>query len=291
MKVCIYCDRRSNSDDWLCPECGQEPPRHGRVVQLTPRQARAGEGYSPDYFAELFQLESGNYWFRSRNRLLTWALGSYFPTAARFLEIGCGTGFVLSGIQKAFPHLELLGSELFREGLTIAEQRMPGVTLLEMDARSIPYEMEFDVIGAFDVIEHIEDDELVLSQLFRATKPGGGIMITVPQHQFLWSIVDEHAFHKRRYSRKDLVMKVERAGFHVVRTTSFVSLLLPLLLLSRRRRDMTRAKYDPRAEYNISKTLNRGLEKVLGVERFAIEKGVSFTAGGSLLLIAVREAE
>ena len=103
--------------------------------------------------------------------------------------------------------------------------------------------------------------------------------------------MDEHAFHKRRYSRKDLVKKVERAGFHVVRTTSFVSLLLPLLVLSRRRRDMTRAKYDPRAEYNINKTLNRGLEKVLGMERFAIEKGVSFTAGGSLLLIAVREAE
>jgi len=239
----------------------------------------------------VFQLESRNYWFRSRNRLLTRALGSYFPGVHRLLEIGCGTGFVLSGFQAAFPHLVLSGSELFGEGLVFADQRMPDVTLLQMDARRIPYEREFDVIGAFDVIEHIEDDELVLSQMFRATKPGGGIIITVPQHQFLWSVVDEHAFHKRRYSWKDLVSKVERAGFHVIRTTSFVSLLLPLLLVSRRRRHMTRANHNPLAEYNIGRTLNTALERVLGMERFAIKRGVSFRAGGSLLLAAVREAE
>ena len=291
MKLCPSCHQKSGSDEWLCPHCGYQPPRHGRFVQLTPGQAEEGEGFSPDYFAELFQLESRNYWFRSRNRLLAWALGSWFPNARRLLEIGCGTGFVLSGLQAAFPHLELFGSELFSEGLVIAEQRMPGVTLLQMDARSIPYEMEFDVIGAFDVLEHIEDDELVLSQMFRATKPGGGIIVTVPQHQFLWSVVDEHAFHKRRYSRVDLVSKVERPGFRVARVTSFVSLLLPLMLLSRRTRHMTRANYDPLAEYNINRTLNMGLEKILSMERFAIERGASFPAGGSLLLVATRGAK
>ena len=260
-------------------------------MQLTPGQALEGEGFSPDYFAEVFQLESGNYWFRSRNRLLTWALGCYFPKASRLLEIGCGTGFVLSGFQQAFPHLELFGSELFSEGLDFACQRLPGVSLLQMDARSIPYDREFDVIGAFDVLEHIDDDELVVEQMFRATKPGGGVILTVPQHQFLWSIVDEHAFHKRRYARRDLVGKMDRAGFRVIRSTSFVSALLPLMLLSRRRRHMTRAKYDPLAEYNINKTLNSALEKVLDMERFAIEKGASFPAGGSLLLVARRESE
>ena len=260
-------------------------------MQLAAEGPRSGEGYSPDYFAEMFELEAHNYWFRSRNRLLRWALRSYLPNAGRLLEIGCGTGFVLSGLREAFPELQLHGSELFAEGLAFADRRLPGVTLLQMDARCIPYDMEFDVIGAFDVLEHIEDDELVLAQMYRATRPGGGILITVPQHRFLWSVVDEHAFHRRRYSRADLVSKVERAGFRVVRTTSFVSLLLPLMVLSRRRRQSTRDNFDPRAEYRISNLLNTALERILDVERLAIQIGVSFPLGGSLLLVASRGLE
>jgi SAM-dependent methyltransferase len=251
--------------------------------------SRPEAGFSPDFFAELFQQECGNYWFRSRNRLLIQTLQRFFPHAHSLLEIGCGTGFVLLGFHQAFPHLQLYGSELFNEGLVFANQRLPGITLLQMDARCISYEMEFDVIGAFDVLEHIQEDEGVLSQMFHAVKPGGGILITVPQHRFLWSVVDEHAFHKRRYSRRELVAKVERAGFRVIRTTSFVSLLLPLLVLSRLKRHITRANFNPLAEYNISKTLKDWLEKVLNFERAAIDRGISFPAGGSLLLIAIRE--
>jgi len=263
----------------------QRDSNNGGDIYLSHLEA----GFSPDYFAELFQQEIGNYWFRSRNRLLIQVLQRFFPNASSLLEIGCGTGFVLLGFKQAFPHLQLYGSELFSEGLVFANQRLPGVTLLQMDARCIPYEMEFDVIGAFDVLEHIQEDEGVLSQMFHAVRPGGGILVTVPQHRFLWSVVDKHAFHKRRYSRRELVDKVERAGFHVIRTTSFVSLLLPFLLLSRLKRHITRANFNPLAEYNISKTLNEWLEKVLDLERVAIGRGISFPAGGSLLLIAIRK--
>ena len=64
-----------------------------------------------------------------------------------------------------------------------------------MDARRIPFEDEFDVIGAFDVLEHIKEDEQVLVQMHRAVKSGGGIMLTVPQHMFLWSEQDVQAHH------------------------------------------------------------------------------------------------
>ena len=79
-----------------------------------------------------------------------------------------------------------------------------------MDARRIPFEREFDVVGAFDVLEHIVEDEDVLGQMFKATRPGGGLLVTVPQHPFLWSASDEHAMHQRRYSRAELRRKVER---------------------------------------------------------------------------------
>jgi len=157
-----------------------------------------------------------------------------------------------------------------------------------MDARQIPFEMEFDVIGAFDVLEHIDEDDVVLQQMFQAIKPGGGVILTVPQHRFLWSIVDEYSFHKRRYTRKKLIKKVKDAGFQVVYATSFVSFLLPLMLLSRIRRQKTRDNFDPVAELKINFCLNMIFENTLEIERAFIKFGFSFPAGGSLLMIAKR---
>ncbi len=77
--------------------------------------------------------------------------------------------------------------------------------MLQFDACAIPYKAEFDVIGAFDVIEHIEEDTAALTQMYQALKPGGGLLITVPQHRFLWSAVDEMSYHKRRYHRNELI--------------------------------------------------------------------------------------
>lgn len=152
------------------------------------------------------------------------------------MEIGCGTGFVVSAVSRALPHLEISASEIFAHGLEFAERRCPGITLFQMDARAIPFDSAFDVIGAFDVIEHIEEDDLVLRNIWRALKPGGGVLLTVPQHRFLWSAQDERAFHKRRYSSPELCLKLRQAGFTVRHITSFVSLLFPFMLISRLRK-------------------------------------------------------
>jgi SAM-dependent methyltransferase len=288
MKLCLACGQRFEADDWRCPRCGQGPNlRHGHL-SFSSDLAEGSGGFDAEYFTPLAKLEAGHFWFRSRNRLLIWALRHYFPHANSLLEIGCGTGFVLAGIQREFPDLLLSGSEIFSEGLSYAEERLPGVTLLQMDARHIPFEGEFDVIGAFDVLEHVEDDDTVLLQVYRAAKPGGGMILTVPQHRFLWSIVDEYSFHQRRYTRKALVAKVERAGFEVIRATSFVSLLLPLMLLSRVTRRKSEGGFDPVAELEVDPILNVILENVLGIERTLIRKGLSLPAGGSLLVVAKR---
>ena len=231
-------------------------------------------------------MEADHFWFRSRNRLLTWALSRYFPAALSLLEVGCGTGFVLSEISRFFPKLVLYGSDFFVEGIAFARERAPEVSFLQMDAMNIPFEDEFDVIGLFDVLEHVEEDETALVQIRRATKTGGGLVLTVPQHPWLWSPKDDHAFHKRRYRRKELVQKVVRSGFDVVRVTSFVSILLPLMVVSRFKRRISRHHFDPMAEFQIGATANYFFEKLLSIERFLIQAGLSFPAGGSLLLIA-----
>jgi len=288
MKVCVACETRFEGEEWRCPHCGWLAPQsQGRIALL--RDATGPiDGFRAEYFEELARCEGGNFWFESRNRLIVWALRRYFAHARRFLEIGCGTGFVLSGIRREFPELALWGSEAFSQGLAFAEQRVPGAVLFQMDARHVPFESEFDVIGAFDVLEHIEEDELVLSQMFRAVKPGGGILLTVPQHPFLWGPSDDYALHKRRYRKADLMAKVVRAGFSVVRVTSFVSVLLPLMTFSRMKQAATRSRYDPSAELRLGRFVNMSLRKALDWERIMIERGVSFPVGGSLLVAAVR---
>ncbi|MEW6675096.1 MAG: class I SAM-dependent methyltransferase [Nitrospirota bacterium] len=140
-----------------------------------PELAKGSEGFNTNFLANLYNIEPHNFWFRSRNHLIIWALQNYFPEAKNLYEIGVGTGFVLSGIESAFPHLQLYGSDIYIERLTYAANRFKKAKLFQMDARNIPFESEFDVIGAFDVLEHIEEDELVLSQMHQALKKREGL--------------------------------------------------------------------------------------------------------------------
>lgn len=289
MKVCLACREQFAGDHWQCPNCAYSPDEYKGYLAFSPALAESNDGFSAEFFARLAPLEARNFWFTSRNRIVIWALRRYFENAKNYLEIGCGTGFVLSGIKREFPAIKLAGSEVFSEGLVFAGQRLPGIDLFQMDARRIPFESEFDVIGAFDVLEHIEEDERVLLEMFQATRPGGGIILTVPQHPFLWSVVDDFSFHKRRYTRKDLVNKITRAGFSIVRVTSFVSLLLPFMMLSRLKAKKSGADFDPVAELEIGDYLNLILEKIMNVERRLITGGISLPAGGSLLAIARRD--
>lgn len=258
----------------------------GGHVALAPEPDPTDIHFMERSFERLVELEPGNFWFRARNRLIVWALGRYFPKAGSLLEIGCGTGYVLSGIHQAFPSLVLAGSEIFSQGLACAARRLPGVKLFQMDARRIPFKAEFDVVGAFDVLEHIDADEQVLAQMYRAVKPGGGILLTVPQHPLLWSYADTVARHVRRYQAGDLRAKLERAGFRMVRSTSFVSLLMPLMLVSRHARQHDDGERDLLAELCLPAWKNRLLEWVLNLEWLLIRWHVPMPAGGSLLMIA-----
>jgi SAM-dependent methyltransferase len=244
-------------------------------------------GFKPHYFEELAAVEAGNFWFRSRNKLILWALRSYQPDMRSFLEIGCGTGFVLSAVADQFPLARMAGSEQMAEGLDYARKRVSRAAFSEMDARTMSCREEWDAIGAFDVIEHIKEDTLVLERVHAALKPGGHVYITVPQHRWLWSAVDDYACHVRRYSADELHQKVAAAGFELVRSTSFVSLLLPMMLASRL---TMRGKKDISGEeiagLRVHPVLNRLLEVVLSFELAWIRFGGSWRLGGTRLLVA-----
>ncbi|MFC4296731.1 class I SAM-dependent methyltransferase [Castellaniella hirudinis] len=288
MKSCLECKSSFTSPGWACPVCGYEPVRLDGFVAHAPALAHEGGGFKAEYFQELAALEESNFWFRARNALILWALRTFKPESTSFLEVGCGTGFVLSGIACNNPGITVSGSEIFLSGLPYAASRVSSAEFMQMDARHIPFVEEFDAIGSFDVLEHIEQDELVLNQMSRALKPGGLLLLTVPQHSWLWSAADEYACHVRRYGREEMQEKVRRAGFSILRTTSFVSLLLPAMLLSRKKKSQSieSPEYDPAQELRISGVLNACLLAIMRFESVLIRLGLNFPIGGSRLVVA-----
>jgi SAM-dependent methyltransferase len=274
----------SSSND--CPSCGYRPEIVEGFEAYAPDLAHEGGGFEASYFPELARLEEGYFWFEARNRLIVWALRKFVPDVRSFLEIGCGTGYVLSGLAREFPQARLSGSEIFTAGLGFASQRIPSAAFMQMDARRIPFHAEFDAMGAFDVLEHIQEDVTVLAQMYDALLPGGHVFITVPQHQWLWSASDEHARHVRRYSANELHSKLRATGFDIRLSTSFVSLLLPVMWLNRYLNRTAVSDADPAREFKLPPFLNSAFYRVMSCELGLIRAHVRFPVGGSRLVVA-----
>jgi SAM-dependent methyltransferase len=235
-------------------------------------------------FEYLAAAENKHWWFRARNRAIVWILRSRVYGIKSFLEVGCGTGFVISGIAEAFPALELEATEYFEDGLVFARQRLPQCRVRQLDATAMAEQNAYDCIGSFDVIEHIDADECVLSNFKKALRPGGFLLLTVPQHPWLWSSADDYAHHVRRYTYPELRRKVLHSGFRIEYCTSFVSLLLPLMALQRL--SSRNQNYNPDDEFKINPLLNAALYLVMQIELTLLRLGLRFSGGGSLLLLA-----
>lgn len=249
-------------------------------------KGEADGAFSSSEYASLQLVEQENFWFRIRNELIQWAIRSQFPNARTLLEVGCGHGYVLGALEHAFPNLRLSGSELSVEGLRTASNRLDHSTLYQFDARAIPFEREFDVVCAFDVLEHVDEDETVLEQMRRAATAAGGVLITVPQHPWLWSGADDRADHRRRYTRRELLEKVRAAGLTEIMVTSFATTVLPLMALSRMRWRFSRRTYDISDEHRQAQRIGALLESLMRTDVRLIRRGWSLPAGGSLLVAA-----
>ncbi len=147
------------------------------------------------------------------------------------LEIGCGNGNILSYLKKR-TQLQLTGGDLFMEGLRTCRGQVD-IPLYQVDATLLPFRDYFDIIGMFDVLEHIEDDERVLEECRKALKEQGRLVLTVPACPALWGPFDEFSHHQRRYTRRDLREKLEQAGFAIERAPHFMFFLFPLLYAAR----------------------------------------------------------
>jgi SAM-dependent methyltransferase len=234
-------------------------------------------------------LQERSFWFRGRRRIIQSLAERYCSDARSFLEVGCGPGFVLAGLREVLPAAKLVASEIYLHGLPYAARRVsPPVEFIQANCLALPYDREFDAVGAFDVLEHIEHDADALAEMRRALKPGGVVLLTVPQHPWLWSRVDEIDYHKRRYRSTELADRLRSTGYSVLFDTSFMFFLLPAMLVQRLAADRGR-EYYPDVEYALPRPVDRLFECILAMEQRAIGLGVRFPVGGSRAVVARRD--
>ena len=271
------------------------------MVEVGSRRAILEQRPQPAEFAALLAAEDRHFWFSSRNRVIRAVLRKIVSSLApgyRVLEAGCGTGNVLRVLEDVCRDGRVVGSELFEAGLRCARTRVR-CGLVQADVRRLPFAAPFDVIGLFDVLEHLPDDAEVLDALYRQLNQGGRLVITVPAHPALWSYADEYAGHYRRYSSAGLHAVLTRAGFRVDCLGHFMAPLVPLMWLKRRfsaasnlRRPLVRESLREQAlsDLTVIPVLNRCLSWLLALEAPLIAGGWHLPIGTSLVVVGTRAA-
>ena len=258
---------------------------------FSPEVANSYADYPDGGFDLTDKSGESSFWVRSRNRLFKSIVQDHLVAIGKtkFLEIGCGIGGFIQQIVEN-ENLEITGSEIYLKGLLYAKKNLPNVDFIQFDVTQGVVGEEFDIIAAFDVIEHIENDVAAILNIYKMLRRGGSLIVTVPQHMFLWSKLDEIVKHKRRYSRREMVTKLQKNGFDISYCTSFLFVLFPLMLISRmfdKRRDQSQSDevaLEKRVKF--SNVLNWIFDRLMRIDETLIRLGISLPFGGTLVVVA-----
>ena len=255
--------------------------------------------YDPQYFQPLFDAEDRHFWFVTRNRILKnvlTKLDAVLPAEYRAVELGCGDGNTLRVMESTCTRGRLIGSDLFYAGLQLAKQRV-ACSLVQADVAALPFNHTFHLVGLFDVLEHIMDDQDMLKNVGEILSKDGYLVLTVPAEPALWSYFDEASHHARRYTRESLSQVLQSAGFEILSMTAFMSLTYPFVWLRRKSHNKNQsviedAKGDAniraKQELQVPALLNWGLIQLLRIESGWLKWGGKFSKGSSLLVVAWR---
>lgn len=178
-----------------------------------------------------FELETSSYWFCHRNDVIT-AITNNYPPDGWILDVGGGNGYVASRLAvEGFPTIVL---EPGSTGAHNAKTKRNITTVICAPLEDVDFApLSIPAIGLFDVMEHIQDDKGFVNTLFDILKPGGMLYMTVPAHQWLWSMSDITAQHYRRYSREMLYDLLSDRFDILYNSYFFGALTIPLFFLRR----------------------------------------------------------
>ena len=239
------------------------------------------------YADEYPELERNHWWFRARRQILREQIEALaLPPGASILEVGVGSGENLYSIYPADANVVGIEPNPALARLARARGSLP---IHEATVEQLPSsvtEARFDVITMFDVLEHTRDDSLVLEKANELLVSHGHLVLSVPAFMLLWSQHDVVNEHYRRYTRRELVSKVERAGLSVTRATYFSTLLFPPVAAFRIFRRMMGATEKATSDLGYSLgPIDRMLHRVFLTER-SLLRHVDLPFGTSVLVVA-----
>ncbi len=290
----LYCPKCKNllslkDDTYICESCSSLYPVTDGIPCLVTHGAPP-DSYDSSLFEYIFETEKKHFLHVGRKEIILNFLQKYVGNTNELsmLEIGCGNGSVLSYLRESGIAVD--GADIFLEGLQLCRRRGAIEGLYQVDIMALPFIHSYDVVEALDVLEHIEDDAGALLEMNRALKPGGKLLITIPANKFLWGYWDIMAHHKRRYSRREIVTKLEQNGFTVKRISYYMFFIFPLFAAVRL---LGKSFSAGRVEFDIKKSpelktlpvINEIFLISLRIEKWLMNY-VSLPFGASIIILA-----
>ena len=248
----------------------------------------------PQFYREYYTLERSHWWFTARLEILEsvlkkWILNSE-SKSINILNVGVATGATSEMLSK---YGNVVSVEYDEECCKFLKEKT-GIEAINASLTELPFESNtFDLVCAFDVIEHIEDDKLAISEVQRVLKKGGHYYITVPAFQFLWSNHDVVNHHFRRYTKQNL--NTLFSGFDVDYSSYFnfwlffpIAMVRFILNLIPKRNNETSSGSDNEV-LSSSGLLNYVLKQIFKSERHFLRLGIRFPVGVSILSIGTKK--
>lgn len=184
------------------------------------------------YYKNFFSLEKTHWLFKIRRKIFLCFIKKYAQPGFRIFDFGCGSGYLAGELQRL--GYNAFGMDFEKEAIDYGlSSNIKNLTVGAGD--QIGYASEsFDMVTAFDVLEHLEYEKPAIKELIRILKPGGKMIITVPAYLWLWGVQDEVSHHFRRYTAASLTdIFKEFSSVNIVRKTYFNTFLFPAIAIVR----------------------------------------------------------
>lgn len=240
-----------------------------------------------DLYKKFEYLDDHHWWFIARKKILRNLLKSSIKKEiSDSLDIGSGPGINVSILQEVSKKITCL--EASDEAIKFGNKKYPELEMIKGYFPATIPNRKFDMITMFDVLEHIDNDSEALRTAYSLLKTGGYFIMTVPSYMFLWSEHDEHVHHKRRYTKKQIIDLLKKAGFEIDRITYFNTILFPAIAFIRIFKRIFNIKTGD-TDFDIgSPFLNSILTALFKSEVFFLNK-INFPFGVSLFCVAQKK--
>ena len=280
MIVCTKCQERllKNDYNYSCNSCNIKYSIINNVPYFY-KDINTQDYNLDEYTVEIDKIanaEQNHFWFKSRRKLISQVFNKFISKKNKIIEIGAGTGNIARMLSNEGYDLSI--GEIHPNGIEYAlKNNDKNLLIYQFDIMHNPFKYHFDVVGLFDVLEHIEDDKLAINNISKMLKRGGKIILTVPAHMWLWCEEDDISNHFKRYELDNLKELLKDEGFSINYATNFFISIVPLLYL--------RTKHKSSDEITINPIINFILSIISNIEN-KILKFISSKIGGSIIIVA-----